>query len=88
MNFISPSELSQLINSSDEIAVIDVREQGEFGKEHILLCANIPLSHLEIKVPVWFRGRVLRLSYAILEVSCHLALSMCSFLTDIQISQF
>ena len=51
MNFISPSELSQLINSSDEIAVIDVREQGEFGKEHILLCANIPLSHLEIKVP-------------------------------------
>ena len=52
MNFISPSELNQLINSSDEIAVIDVREQGEFGKEHILLCANIPLSHLEIKVPV------------------------------------
>jgi len=52
MNFISPSELNQLINSSDELAVIDVRDQGEFGKEHILLCANIPLSHLEIKVPV------------------------------------
>ena len=42
MNFISPSDLNQLINSSDEMAVIDVREQGEFGKEHILLCANIP----------------------------------------------
>jgi len=53
MNFISPSDLNQLINSSNEIAVIDVREQGDFGKEHILLCANIPLSHLEIKVPVW-----------------------------------
>ena len=58
MNFISPSELNQLINSSDEIAVIDVREQGEFGREHILLCANIPLSHLEIKVPVLISRKI------------------------------
>ena len=51
MNFISPSDLNQLINSSDEIALIDVREQGEFGKQHILLCANIPLSQLEMNLP-------------------------------------
>ena len=52
MKLISPNELNDLINSSEEIAVIDVREEGEFGKEHILLCANISLSQLEIKLPV------------------------------------
>ena len=46
MNFISPSELSQLINSSHEIAVIDVREQGEFGKEHIYYYVQIYPFHI------------------------------------------
>ena len=48
MKLISPNELNDLINFSDEIAVIDVREEGEFGKEHILLCANISLSLIHI----------------------------------------
>ena len=41
MKLISPNELNDLINSSEEIAVIDVREEGEFGKEHILLLSLI-----------------------------------------------
>ena len=32
MNFISPSELNQLINSSDEIAVIDVVNRENLEK--------------------------------------------------------
>lgn len=50
-NLISPVELNALINSKDELAVIDIREEGEFGKAHLLLCANISLSHLEQKLP-------------------------------------
>ena len=48
---ISATELKALIDGTEEFALIDVREQGIFGARHILLCANIPLSQLEIQAP-------------------------------------
>ena len=48
---ISATELKARIDGSDELALIDVRDEGGFGARHILLCANIPLSQLELRVP-------------------------------------
>jgi rhodanese-related sulfurtransferase len=48
---ISAAELKARIDGSDELALIDVREEGVFGARHILLCANIPLSQLELRAP-------------------------------------
>ncbi len=46
---VSAAELSARIGSGGELALIDAREEGDFGRRHILLCANIPLSHLELR---------------------------------------
>jgi rhodanese-related sulfurtransferase len=48
---ISATELKARIDGSDELALIDVRDEGVFGARHILLCANIPLSQLELRIP-------------------------------------
>ena len=52
IQFISPAALSRLIkNSSGEYAIIDVREEGSFAREHLLLASNAPLSRLELIMP-------------------------------------
>jgi rhodanese-related sulfurtransferase len=48
---IAATELKALIDGRDELALIDVRDEGAFGARHILLCANIPLSLLELRIP-------------------------------------
>ena len=48
---ISATELKARVDGTDELALIDVREEGVFGARHILLCANISLSQLELRVP-------------------------------------
>jgi rhodanese-related sulfurtransferase len=48
---ISAKALKARIADSNELALIDVRDEGVFGARHILLCANIPLSQLELRVP-------------------------------------
>ena len=48
---VSAKQLYEMIQGPEELALIDVREEGDFGLAHILLCANIPLSHLEIRIP-------------------------------------
>jgi len=47
---ISPQKLKQILNDGEEIALIDVREEGVFGKGHLLLACCIPSSHLELRV--------------------------------------
>ena len=44
---ISVDKLLEALRGSDEIAVIDVREEWEFRKNHLLAAVNIPLSRLE-----------------------------------------
>ena len=48
---VSAKRLYEMIQGPEELALIDVREEGDFGLAHILLCANIPLSYLEIRIP-------------------------------------
>jgi len=50
MNSITPHQLLGLIRDDQEIAIIDVREQGEFANAHLLLSCCIPLSQLELRI--------------------------------------
>ncbi|MBS7740255.1 rhodanese-like domain-containing protein [Chelatococcus sp. HY11] len=47
MNQISATDLMTIISSDEEIAIVDIREKGHFGLEHLLHAANIPFSELE-----------------------------------------
>ncbi len=50
METLTPDELKNLLLGTDEIALIDVREQGVFSKAHLLYAACVPLSQLELQV--------------------------------------
>ena len=47
---VSPQELHALLLGADELAVLDLREQGTFGEGHILYASCLPLSMLELRV--------------------------------------
>lgn len=48
---ISASDLLlELRQRSGEIALLDLREEGRFGRGHILLAASLPLSRLELHI--------------------------------------
>ena len=47
---IDARTLRGMFDDGQELAVIDVREEGVFGQRHILRCNNIPLSALELQV--------------------------------------
>ena len=46
---IEATTLHARLIGDEEIAVVDVREQGLFGQGHLLLASNLPLGHLEIR---------------------------------------
>ena len=50
MNKITPAELKQLLLGAEEFALIDVREQGTFSKEHLLFAVCVPLSRLDLLI--------------------------------------
>ena len=50
MQKIDPLSLREKLASGDEIALIDVREEGVFTQRHILLASVAPLSHLELRI--------------------------------------
>ncbi len=39
-----------MLSDGDELALLDVREQGVFGQGHLLLATCVPLSHLELRI--------------------------------------
>ena len=39
-----------MLTDGEELALLDVREQGVFGQGHLLLASCVPLSHLELKI--------------------------------------
>ena len=47
---ISPEALHALLLGDDELALLDLREQGTFGESHILYASCLPLSRLELRV--------------------------------------
>jgi len=48
---VTASELRAMLIDGNEIALLDVREEGEFGVNHILLAINVPMSRLELRAP-------------------------------------
>ncbi|MBN2569714.1 MAG: thiosulfate sulfurtransferase, partial [Deltaproteobacteria bacterium] len=50
MDVIYPKELKEMIGDGREIALIDVREQGAFYREHQLFASSIPLSQMELRI--------------------------------------
>ena len=47
---ITPAALHAALREGRELALLDLREQGVFGRSHILLATNLPLSRLELRV--------------------------------------
>ncbi|MCZ6869457.1 MAG: rhodanese-like domain-containing protein [Gammaproteobacteria bacterium] len=50
MDKISPLELKHLLLGEEELALIDVREQGTFSESHLLFAVCVPLSRLELLI--------------------------------------
>ncbi len=47
---IAPEELHARLLGEDELALLDLREQGAFGERHLLYASCLPLSRLELRV--------------------------------------
>src|SRR5262245_27637536 len=48
---LKPAELQQALHDGGEIALLDVREDGEFGEDHLLFATPLPYSRLELGIP-------------------------------------
>jgi rhodanese-related sulfurtransferase/predicted metal-dependent enzyme (double-stranded beta helix superfamily) len=46
---IPPRALKDMIGDGEELAILDVREEGAFARAHLLFAASLPLSHLETR---------------------------------------
>lgn len=47
---IPPADLKAMIGDGEELAILDVREEGVFSQEHLLFAASMPMSHLETRL--------------------------------------
>jgi rhodanese-related sulfurtransferase len=47
---VTPPQLKAMIHDGDELALLDVREAGEFGEAHLLFATPLPYSRLEIDI--------------------------------------
>jgi len=47
---VSPARLHAMLTDGDEIALLDVREEGAFCRTHILRAVSLPLSRLELGI--------------------------------------
>ncbi len=47
---MTPTELQNALHDGREIALLDVREDGEFGEDHLLFATPLPYSRLEIGI--------------------------------------
>lgn len=50
MHEISARELKRLLLGDDEIALVDVREEGAFSEAHLLFAACVPFSRIELLI--------------------------------------
>src|SRR5438445_7172106 len=49
-SIVPASTLKTMLNDGAELALIDVREEGEFGRGHLLFACNLPLSRIELRI--------------------------------------
>lgn len=47
---VSPRQLKRWLHDGDEIALLDVREAGQFGEGHLFLATPLPYSRLELEI--------------------------------------
>lgn len=50
MKGIAPRELKSMLQDAGELALLDVREAGQFGESHLLFATPLPYSRLELDV--------------------------------------
>ena len=50
MKKIAPATLKAMLADGGEIALLDVREAGQFGESHLLFATPLPYSRLEIDI--------------------------------------
>jgi rhodanese-related sulfurtransferase/predicted metal-dependent enzyme (double-stranded beta helix superfamily) len=43
-------DLKAMITDGDELAILDVREEGVFARRHLLFASSLPLSRLELRI--------------------------------------
>src|SRR5947209_8515449 len=47
---VSPKQLKAMLLDGGELALLDVREAGQFGQSHLLFATPLPYSRLELDV--------------------------------------
>jgi rhodanese-related sulfurtransferase len=47
---VSPQQLKAMVHDGGELALLDVREAGQFGESHLLFATPVPYSRLEIDI--------------------------------------
>ncbi|MEM9682699.1 MAG: sulfurtransferase, partial [Pseudomonadota bacterium] len=57
---IDAATLKTMLNDGDELALLDVREDGQFGEGHLLLTVPVPYSTLESKLDGLLPRRTVR----------------------------
>lgn len=50
MQYIDAKTLKQWLHSDEELAVLDVREHGQYGESHLFLASSLPYSRLEYEI--------------------------------------
>src|SRR5688572_23697618 len=50
MKTVAASQLKAMLHDGQEIALLDVREAGQFGESHLLFATPLPYSRLEIDI--------------------------------------
>lgn len=48
---VTAAELEAMLSDGKEIAVVDIREHGEYGEGHLFFCVSIPFSRFELDLP-------------------------------------
>ena len=46
---VPPEALKEMIRDGEELAILDVREEGAFARAHLLFAASLPSSHIETR---------------------------------------
>ncbi len=47
---VAPAELKAMLHDGQELALLDVRENGRFGDRHLLFASSVPFSRLEMRI--------------------------------------
>lgn len=61
MQKISPARLKAMLRDGAELAIVDAREEGEFGQSHLFWAAPLPLSRLPLRAAALLPRKTVRI---------------------------